>query len=91
MELLLLHSCTEFVNSQQNGRISLLVDFNSYLRSRRKFRFDYANQFFTRVHTYLHIRDKIIFSLTTITTYASSSLNVYKRDWLLREEIHIQY
>lgn len=52
MELLLLHSYTEFVNSQQSGRISLLVDFNSYLRSRKKFRFD-ANQFFARAHTYI--------------------------------------
>jgi len=78
MELLLLHSYTEFVNSQQSGRISLLVDLNSYLRSRKKFRFD-ANQFFARAHTYLHIRDKI-FSSTTITRYASSSLLMSMRE-----------
>lgn len=79
MELLLLHSYTEFVNSQQSGRISLLIDFNFYLRSRKKFRFD-ANQFFARAHTYLHIRNKITFSSTTITRYASSSLLMSMRE-----------
>lgn len=85
------YSCTRILQfSTKWSHISHFCrSYNSYLRSKKIS--TYTNQFRMRTYMYTHSRyKKFLVLLTTITRWRFEfTLNVY--DWLLWEEIHIQY